>query len=288
MASATIPNINAIEIRRRGLHNPIRWSSFVNQRPTAGTDLWPPVAIPSQHNEIGHLVSATLSNTFVAGDAERSMPKIEAIDVVSIDIEEERDSLRSLQRFVHSELGLGAFRQLLPLDPAASGLNPSYNAFDISNTFNTPNARTASSIYSTVPTLGSAFSPQFTRRARARFAYDGNESNPQELSFRKCEVLEVRLVTENWWIARNSRAETGIAPSNFLELLDPEASADVSEDYGGLVVKAKACYGKRLGKRRRLKRKLCKVLQGWGRRARDVSCCFGCSEESWVQPYAGT
>ncbi|KNE59312.1 hypothetical protein AMAG_18147 [Allomyces macrogynus ATCC 38327] len=54
----------------------------------------------------------------------------------------------------------------------------------------------------------------------ALFAYTADQSDPQELSFGKDEILEIANPHGNrWWQARNSKGQVGIAPSNYLKLL---------------------------------------------------------------------
>ncbi|KAJ3376040.1 Transmembrane osmosensor [Allomyces arbusculus] len=61
---------------------------------------------------------------------------------------------------------------------------------------------------------------QFNYRAQALFAYTADQSDPQELSFGKDEILEIANPHGNrWWQARNSKGQVGIAPSNYLKLL---------------------------------------------------------------------
>ncbi|KAJ7938192.1 hypothetical protein B0H13DRAFT_2571828 [Mycena leptocephala] len=57
-------------------------------------------------------------------------------------------------------------------------------------------------------------------KAKARFTYHGNPSDPNELSFRKGEVLEIAHKRGRWWLARKGDGSTGIAPSTFLEIIE--------------------------------------------------------------------
>ncbi|KAJ3354892.1 Transmembrane osmosensor [Allomyces javanicus] len=62
--------------------------------------------------------------------------------------------------------------------------------------------------------------PAFTYRAQALFAYTASPDDPQEISFKKDEILEIANPHGNrWWQARNAQGQVGIAPSNYLKLL---------------------------------------------------------------------
>ncbi|KAJ1501850.1 Transmembrane osmosensor [Coelomomyces lativittatus] len=68
------------------------------------------------------------------------------------------------------------------------------------------------------PMLGS--SNPYAYKAKALFAYKGNEADPEELSFNKDEILEVASPQGNrWWQAKKKNGQVGIAPSNYLQLL---------------------------------------------------------------------
>ena len=63
------------------------------------------------------------------------------------------------------------------------------------------------------------------RRALVQYDYDKAEDN--ELELKEGEyITSIELVDDDWWMGRNPRGETGLFPSNYVELIEDEGDRD--------------------------------------------------------------
>ncbi|KAI5862582.1 hypothetical protein GGS23DRAFT_83140 [Durotheca rogersii] len=59
---------------------------------------------------------------------------------------------------------------------------------------------------------------------RALIQYDYEKAEDNELELREGEyVTDIEMVDEDWWMGTNARGETGLFPSNYVELVEDEA-----------------------------------------------------------------
>jgi len=56
-------------------------------------------------------------------------------------------------------------------------------------------------------------------RAKALYAYTASADDPNEISFSKGEILDIVDKTGKWWQAKRADGTTGIAPSNYLQII---------------------------------------------------------------------
>ncbi|KAI1430104.1 hypothetical protein F5Y12DRAFT_781357 [Xylaria sp. FL1777] len=62
---------------------------------------------------------------------------------------------------------------------------------------------------------------------RALIQYDYEKAEDNELELREGEyVTDIDMVDEDWWMGTNSQGETGLFPSNYVELVDDEPAGD--------------------------------------------------------------
>ncbi|CCK69446.1 osmosensor SHO1 KNAG_0C03390 [Huiozyma naganishii CBS 8797] len=60
----------------------------------------------------------------------------------------------------------------------------------------------------------------FMYTAKALYSYDADSNDQYEVSFEQGEILKVSDIEGRWWKARRANGETGIIPSNYVELIE--------------------------------------------------------------------
>lgn len=60
----------------------------------------------------------------------------------------------------------------------------------------------------------------FPYTAKALYSYQADESDAYEISFEQGEILRVGDIEGRWWKAKKDNGDTGIIPSNYVELMD--------------------------------------------------------------------
>ncbi|SCW00096.1 LAFE_0B09362g1_1 [Lachancea fermentati] len=108
-----------------------------------------------------------------------------------------------------------------PVAPAFAGdLGDPHNT----NTFitDTTNGNTETTMGDTLglySDIGDELS-SFPYTAKALYAYNADESDAYEISFEQGEILRVGDIEGRWWKAKRANGQTGIIPSNYVELVE--------------------------------------------------------------------
>jgi hypothetical protein len=65
---------------------------------------------------------------------------------------------------------------------------------------------------------------------RALIQYDYEKAEDNEIELREGEyVTNIEMVDEDWWMGQNSQGETGLFPSNYVELVEGEGDEGVDD-----------------------------------------------------------
>ncbi|SCU87129.1 LAMI_0D04852g1_1 [Lachancea mirantina] len=123
-----------------------------------------------------------------------------------------------------SSTALNGFENTEP--PSAPALNSgNLNANNI-NTYITDNTNgnTETTMGDTLGLYSDAGDEQssFPYTARALYSYNADASDAYEISFEQGEILKVGDIEGRWWKAKRSNGDTGIIPSNYVQLIEDD------------------------------------------------------------------
>lgn len=86
----------------------------------------------------------------------------------------------------------------------------------------TSNGNTATTMSGTLGLYSEVGEDSFPYTAKTLYSYEANANDSYEISFEQGEILKVGDIEGRWWKAKKSTGETGIIPSNYVQLIDNE------------------------------------------------------------------
>lgn len=137
----------------------------------------------------------------------------------SQDLEQNPNSVLRSQNYVSSTALNGFENTELPPPPAVH-YNDSHNTNTyVTETSNTNTETTMGDTLGLYSDVGDELS-SFPYTAKALYDYNASESDAYEISFEQGEILRVGDIEGRWWKAKKATGETGIIPSNYVQLID--------------------------------------------------------------------
>lgn len=90
------------------------------------------------------------------------------------------------------------------------------------NTFitDTSNGNTDTTMSGTLELYSDAGDESFPYTAKTLYSYEADADDAYEISFEQGEILKVSDIEGRWWKAKRSNGDTGIIPSNYVQLID--------------------------------------------------------------------
>ncbi|AQZ10866.1 SHO1 (YER118C) [Zygosaccharomyces parabailii] len=90
------------------------------------------------------------------------------------------------------------------------------------NTFmtETSNGNTDTTMGGTLELYSDTGEENFPYTAKTLYRYEADADDAYEISFEQGEILKVSDIEGRWWKAKRSNGETGIIPSNYVQLID--------------------------------------------------------------------
>ncbi|QLG73349.1 hypothetical protein HG535_0E04330 [Zygotorulaspora mrakii] len=128
-------------------------------------------------------------------------------------------SSTALAGFEHADPSYDSPNEKMEL-PATTQGNNGFN--NIGNTYitDTSNGNTETTMSGTLGLYSEVGEDSFPYTARTLYSYEANTNDSYEISFGQGEILKVGDIEGRWWKAKKSTGETGIIPSNYVQLID--------------------------------------------------------------------